>query len=295
MNKRLILVDGTNLAFRQFYAIRELNRRDGFPVNAIYGFVQALWALEKQMEADRIVVCFDISKSKKRRELFPEYKANRAKTPDDIKVQLPFIKQAVKFLGHTLVEQEDVEADDIICSLANKFKKDQEIILASADKDFAQCVESSVVQAVPQPGGQWKLLDNEGVKEKFGVYPEQIIDYLSLLGDSADNIPGIPGVGQKTAAKWLQEYQDIETLFENIAKLKPERLQAVFKEHKENLLRNRELIKLENDLIVSLPTTCNLDWKNLETFLNDMELFSLLKKAKSRYGIKAEPKQAELF
>lgn len=247
---KCFLIDGMNLIFRCFYGIPMLSNK-GFPTNAVLGSVKILQKIMKTEKPDHLVFFLDKGRDPERQALLPGYKANRLEVPDPVKVQIPVVKAFAEALGLTIIERSHVEADDLIASFAHKYQNDfDQTIIFSADKDFAQCVSERVHLLVPgQRSTQLgNLLDRQGVYEKFGVYPEQIVDYLSLIGDQADNIPGVPGVGPKTASNWLQTFSDIEGIFEHIDQLKPVRFQKIVPQEHDNLLRNRQLIALKQEI-----------------------------------------------
>ena len=227
MAKTFLLVDGNNLAFRCFYGVAPLTNAQGMPVQAIYGFLHSLQILEIQLRPDVTIVCFDGGRCQKRLQLAADYKGNRAPTPDDFKVQMPYIKQATTLSGMLCCEKEGIEADDLIGSWCTFSEEtNSKAVIASADKDMMQCVGTSVSQKIPSHHG-WVSLDEQGVFEKTGVWPNQIADFLALIGDTADNYTGIAGVGPKTAASWLQCYGSIEGIFKNLKTLKPERFRSI--------------------------------------------------------------------
>ena len=219
-----------------------------FPTNAIFGAVKTLQKIKQQKDSPDVVFFLDKGRDPRRKSLLPEYKANRSDVPDPVKVQIPVVKEFAYALGLTVIERSGIEADDLIASFANKYQSQwDELIIFSTDKDFAQCIEKNIFQIIPNKSTQNELglfLDRNGVWNKFGVYPEQIVDYLSLIGDQADNIPGINGVGPKTASKWLNNFSSIENLLQHIDEVKPERFRSQLTESKEILERNRQLIEL---------------------------------------------------
>ncbi|MDR1906927.1 MAG: 5'-3' exonuclease [Puniceicoccales bacterium] len=243
---KCFLVDGLNLIFRCFYGIPLLNNQN-FPTNAILGSVKILSKIINLEESAHIAIFFDKGRDPNRQSLFPEYKANRVEMPDPVKVQIPVIKEFAYALGCTVIERSGIEADDLIASFAYKYGPQfDEILIFSTDKDFAQCVGDNVYQIIPgnDRDSIGNCLDREGIWEKFGVYPEQMVDYLALIGDQADNIPGIRGVGPKTASIWLGEFGNVEAILSQTSLIKPVRFRSILKESAEILQRNRRLIAL---------------------------------------------------
>lgn len=240
---------------------------NGFPTNAILGSVKILRKIIKTEQPDYLVFFLDKGRDPRRQALLPTYKANRLEVPDPIKVQIPVVKSFAEALGVTIIERSHVEADDLIASFSRKYQNNfDQTIIFSADKDFAQCVSKKVYLLIPESRSAQlgHLLDRQGVCEKFGVYPEQIVDYLSLIGDQADNIPGVQGVGPKTASNWLQNFHTIEGVYKNIAQIKPTRFQNLLPNERENLQRNRQLIALNQDIegIFLEQNTANWDQYN---------------------------------
>ena len=195
-----MLVDGFNLAFRAFYGMPELTRTDGFPTGALHGWVKSLWRLSDDEKPVATLVFFDLGGSQDRLAIHPEYKAQRQETPEALVQQIPFIKSLTRAMGLVGVEIDGVESDDLLASQALALAREgHDVVVVSADKDFAQIVNERIKILLPPPTANpklgWRLLDSDGVQMKFGVGPHQIADYLALVGDSADNIPGLAGVG----------------------------------------------------------------------------------------------------
>ena len=291
---KTILVDGFNLAFHAYYAMPGLTRKsDGFPLGAIYGWIRMLWRLQDQEKPDRLLVFFDKDGSTRHLALHPEYKANRSETPPDLAQQLPELRRVTALLGFPVLEQSGVEADDLIASAAKVLEAAGEtVLIASADKDFAQCVTDKVGLLVParQPKGGWQQLDAEGVFEKFAVRPEQIVDYLALIGDAVDNIPGLSGVGPKTAARWLDRYGNIDGLLAAREEVVPERFREILQGAEEMLSLNRRLIAFCTDFSGDWLAEGKCDPVGARSFLTEMKMDSTLKEFEKRAG-----NQLELF
>ncbi|MDR2396978.1 MAG: hypothetical protein LBD69_03945 [Puniceicoccales bacterium] len=286
-----LLIDGTNLAFRCFYGVKYLSNAGTLPTNAIYGFVNTLWSLEQWIQYSHLWVFFDCSRSLRRTQLLPSYKANRTATPEVFKQQLPFIKQLIPHLGGYVLEKMDVEADDLLGALAQKISQNNgKAIIVSADKDLMQCVNERVHQLIPTQQG-WQLLDAKGVYEKMGIWPKQIVDYLALMGDTVDNFEGIHGVGPKTATRWLQKYASIDTIFSNIDHITPERLRDRLAQEKHTLDRNRRLAQLDcpEDLIdnVDIFNAKQIQPNPAELIrvFNELNLTALIKRTRERYRV----------
>mgnify|MGYP000458648611 FL=1 len=217
MNNTILLIDGSSFIFRAFYAVKNLSAPNGMPTNAIYGIVNMLKQMQKKYTTRNWVCVFDAKGKTFRDEIYPEYKANRRETPDELKVQFPYIHELIADLGIPVIIQDGVEADDVIATIAKKYAAlDYQILIATGDKDFAQIVDDKIILVNTMTN---EILDHHGVIDKFGVRPDQIIDYLSLIGDSVDNVPGVHKCGPKTAQKWLTEFDSITNLIANQDKL----------------------------------------------------------------------------
>ena len=206
----LILVDGSSFLFRAFHAVPPLTTPDGMPSNAIYGVINMLRKLIKDHPTEYFTVIFDAPGKTFRNDLYAEYKAHRPPMPDDLRVQIEPLHNLIRAMGLPLIMEPDVEADDVMGALA-KYAEQQnfQVIISTGDKDMAQLVNKHITLENTMSNTR---MDVQGVIDKFGVTPEQIIDYLALMGDVSDNIPGVPKVGPKTAAKWLNQYGSLENL-----------------------------------------------------------------------------------
>ena len=286
---KVFLCDGHNLAFRAFYGIRELNRSDGFPTNMIHGWLRSFWRLEDDFKPDDIWVFFDLGGCPQREKILPQYKSNRGSPPEGFVEQLEWVKKLSKSLGYGTGEAEGREADDLIAAKVEELKGNHELVIVSADKDLAQLIEPGVCQLLPPPTANprlgWRMLDEKGVVEKFGVKSTQILDYLSIIGDQSDNIPGLQGVGPKTAVKWLQAWDNLEELIANAGRVSPKRFCSMIYEKRDLLLRNREIIKLDSSTFdggtaPSLPNT-----REICEILKIMEMSKSIEEVKKRYNI----------
>lgn len=277
MKKPWLLLDGSNLAFRSFYAVPELTRDDGFPTNALHGWIRVCWKLEDTYQPQGVLVAFDKGGAQERLKLLPEYKANRKETPPALKQQLPLLRELSAYMGYAVVDQEGIEADDILATYAQFLAQQGErIYLVSADKDLAQCISPQVSQLLPPPTAQprlgWRLIEAAQVQEKFGVHVQQIPDYLALMGDTSDNIPGLPGVGPKTAQKWLQAHGSLEGILQAAPSLEPKRFQALVTENADLLRRNLQLTTLNTQVLACTPPRAQADLSALLAFLETMQL-----------------------
>ncbi|MDR2863211.1 MAG: hypothetical protein LBV54_04965 [Puniceicoccales bacterium] len=298
---KFLLVDGFNLAFRAFHGMPALTRADGFPVGAIFGWVHILWKLQEQEAPDRVAVFFDKEGSQRHLALHADYKANRAETPEALAAQIPELKTITAHLGFRVIEQGGIEADDLIASAAKALAQaSHDVRIASADKDFAQCVNERIHLLAPPPPSQrkagWIRLDASGVRGKFSVPPEQIVDYLSLIGDTVDNIPGLPGVGPKTAVTWLEAHGNIEGILSARETLLPERLRDILRESEDRLRLNRQLIAFRTDFPGDWETPGQADTSAARAFFERMQMHSALKELDRRAAKSSSiPAQLELF
>ena len=244
-NARLLIVDGHHLAYRSFYAIRSMNAPDGFPTNAIYGFIRAFEKMRNRLSPSHIAVIWDGGRDEERTEVLDEYKADRDPMPDEMDLQLDCIAEWLEASGIYSYCGDGLEADDLIGTLAKRSEaKGFETIIASADKDFFQLINSKVrlLNSNDKTGTLWGSAE---VEVKTGVKPHQIVDWLSLVGDKVDGIPGVPGVGPKTAAKLLIEHGDIKTIYERISDISREKLRKSLLAAKDDVIRNQKLITLK--------------------------------------------------
>lgn len=280
-DSRLVLVDAYSQIFRAFYAIQSLSNSRGEPINALHGFIKIMLKLEREYPSKFGAVVFDCGRVEFRMKLNPEYKANRKPTPEELKQQVPFIREFLECRGWPILEECEYEADDLIAALA--VNSDKEVFFLSTDKDLSQIVNPRITHLVPDIKSTFTQRTIDKVNEKFGVPPELVVDYLSLLGDAADNIPGVPGVGSKTAAKWLQTYGALLPLIENPAKIDDIKVRSRIEESRELIRTNIALITLRKDLPLKYSniTDCCLrktpDHDKLDAFCEKYGLHSIRK------------------
>jgi len=267
--KKLFLLDAYALIFRAFYAFIKNPRINskGLDTSAIFGFLNTLMDLIRREKPDHLAVVFDLGGSKERSELYEEYKANRLETPEGIQLAVPYIKKILEAMHIPVIELEGWEADDLIGTLAKQAQKEgYDVYMVTADKDFAQLVDDHIFLYKPsRMGNGIEIWDVEKVKEKFGVErPEQVIDFLGMMGDSVDNIPGLPGVGEKTAKKFIAEFGSMENLLANTDKLKGKM--------KEKVEANKELGLLSKKLAtINTHAPIQFDEKQYELNTPDFE------------------------
>lgn len=250
---KLVLVDGSSYLFRAFFALPPLTNSHGMPTGAIYGVVNMMKKLIAMQHPDHIAMVFDAKGKTFRHEFDPNYKANREAMPDDLAVQIPYLHAIIEAMGIPLIAKEGVEADDIIGTLSNRATELQwDVLISTSDKDMAQLVNAHTTLVNTMTNTH---LNCDGVLEKFGVRPDQIIDYLALMGDTSDNIPGVPKVGPKTAAKWLSQYDSLEAVIEHADEFKG-KVGEYLRGHLEQLPKNQFLttIKLDVELPIDVHT-----------------------------------------
>ena len=244
----LLIIDGHAYAYRAFYAIRSLRSPAGRPTNAIFGFIKMLEKLRSVLRPEYVAVIWDGGLSAERMALLPAYKAGRPETPADLTIQFDEIIAYLQAAGVVSGRRHGVEADDYIASLARRAERaGVPVIIASADKDFMQLVSPGIGLFTPhdQTGAVWTRVQ---VREKTGVEPEQVVDWLSLMGDAVDNIPGVPGVGSKTAAGLLERFGSVVNLLARLPEVQPERLRQALAGAEDLLRRNLQMVRLRDDL-----------------------------------------------
>ncbi len=243
-----MIIDGHAYAYRAFHAIRSLRSPEGLPTNAIYGFVKMLAKMQTTVKPSHLVVVWDGGLSAERMAALPEYKAQRPDMPEDLRPQLDGMTSYLKAAGVASFCGEGVEADDYIaCLTRHAAAAGMAVVIASADKDFMQLVAPQVGLLNPNDKTE-AIWSDEQVRAKAGVQPGQIVDWLSLMGDSVDNIPGVPGVGPKTAADLLNQFGSIDRLFERLDAVKSEKLRTALRASENAVRRNRKLVRLQDDL-----------------------------------------------
>lgn len=300
---RLLLIDGHYYLYRSFFAIRGLSNSLGEPTNAIYGFSKALRRMLVDVQPDRAAVIWDCGLPARRTELQPEYKQNRTAMPDDLRPQEAWLQRNVPLFGLASLCLPNTEADDLIASYAVEATKggDGDVVIATNDKDIMQLVSDRVkiYTTAKGPAGKdaFSLLGSAEVEQRWGVPPAGIADVLSLTGDSSDNIPGVPGVGEKTAAQLVREFGSVEALLEGMETVKSEKLREKLAAHRELITNNRQMVRLDLDLTLPEPwesLVIRPDYPSLIAALKKCEFKGLLKEIEDEAG-RFQPSQGDLF
>ena len=236
----LILIDGSGYIFRAFYGLPSMTNENGVPVNAVFGFTKMLLKLIDDFKPIYVAVIFDVARKTFRNDLYDLYKANRSDPPEELIPQFSIIRDATNAIGLPVVEMEGFEADDLIATYSNIAQKmNKKVIIISSDKDLMQLVDDNTILFDPMKQ-YW--INDEKVFEKFGVYPNRVIDVQSLAGDSSDNIPGVPGIGIKTAAELINQYGDLEQLLTKASEIKQNK-------RRENLIEYADQARLSRSLV----------------------------------------------
>ena len=266
MSKRLLLIDGHSMAYRAFYALPAENftTASGQHTNAIYGFATMLLSLLTTEKPTHVAVAFDVSRKTFRSEIFPDYKANRSKTPDEFRSQMSYLHDLVTAFGISQFEVEGFEADDILATIAKQAEREgADVLICTGDRDSFQLVNKSTTVLYPKRGvSDLARMTPDAVQEKYGMSPAQYPDFAALRGDPSDNLPSVPGVGEKTAAKWIVEYGSLKELLSNVDKLAGKVGQS-FRDSIDSVIQNSELTKLVDDVPLDLSIDA-LEWVGVD-------------------------------
>ncbi len=284
----LYLIDGNSYVYRAYYAIRELTNSKGFPTNAIYGFINMLLKIIREKKPDGIVVSFDSPVPTERHRIYEKYKAHRPKTPGELVEQIPHIKKIISAFNISIFEVAGYEADDLLGTIAKKAASEgKDVFIVTGDKDMLQLVNSRVKVYDPIKD---RVLDEEFIRERFGVGPERITEFMALAGDAADNIPGIKGVGEKTAKELLSEFESLDDLLNNVSRIRKERLRLLVSGNVDIVRLSKKLATIDT----SVPLDIDMeefqlgepDWSSLLSLFREFEFGSLIKLIPS--GISSE-------
>jgi len=279
-SEKIIIIDGSSYIFRAYYAIQRLSNSKGFPTNAIYGFIQMLMKVLEVEKPSKLLIAFDTGKPTFRKERYAEYKANRQTPPDDLKVQFEPIQRAVDCFGVNRLHADGFEADDVIATVARKAAKEgYRVEIITGDKDLMQLVNEQITLYDTM---KEKRYDREGVKEKMAVTPEQVVDLLALMGDSSDNIPGVNGIGEKTAAELIQRFGSLDGVYERIEEITQPKRRETLKNEKDVAYLSKELATVKDDVPLKF-TWADLDYKGprlaeLRQLFEEYEFQNLIKR-----------------
>ena len=282
MNKKILLIDGNSMANRAFYATmgRMMKTPTGISTNAVYGFFQIMFKTIEEENPDKIIVAFDISSSEKRTKIFSEYKAGRHKTPEDLTMQFPIIKELLRMMNIPIVQKDGIEADDILGAIAKKEgKKGNKIIILTGDRDYFQLVDINVNIRYPKTimgKTEYIIYDNYKVNEEYGLTPEKLIEVKALMGDASDNIPGVKGIGEKTALKLIIQFENLEKIYEYIENSDGKEIAKAtlnkLIQDKEMAYISRDLGRIdieydyEKDLGINIDSIRYTDWRTEEAY-----------------------------
>ena len=282
MSKKILLIDGNSMANRAFYATmgRMMKTPTGISTNAVYGFFQIMFKTIEEENPDKIIVAFDISSSEKRTKIFSEYKAGRHKTPEDLTMQFPIIKELLRMMNIPIVQKDGIEADDILGAIAKKEgKKGNKIIILTGDRDYFQLVDMNVNIRYPKTimgKTEYIIYDNYKINEEYGLTPEKLIEVKALMGDASDNIPGVKGIGEKTALKLIIQFENLEKIYEYIENSDGKEIAKAtlnkLIQDKEMAYISRDLGRIdveydyEKDLGINIDSIKYTDWRTEEAY-----------------------------
>jgi len=288
--KRLLIIDSNALLHRSFHALPPLATKKGEQTGAVYGFLLTLFKAIKDLKPNYIVACFDTAAPTFRHEQFKEYKAQRPKTPEELLTQIPKTKQVLTNFDIPVFEKEGFEADDLIATISQKASKEKlEVYILSGDLDNLQLVNKNIkVYTLGRGIKETVVYDREKVLSRFEVEPEQMNDFKALIGDPSDNIPGVLGIGKKTAAELLKKFNNLENLYQEVEKDNPE-IKAKTKEtllkNKEQAFLSRSLVETKKDVDININIReCEFgkfDRQKVESILKEFEFFTLINRVSS--------------
>lgn len=250
MSKTFLIIDGSSILFRSYYALPHMNTTDGKATNAVLGFLNILFNGLDMIKPDGVCVCFDLPGGSFRNKMYKEYKANRDAAPDDLSEQFNYIKEILTSLGIKFLEKPGYEADDIAGTLSKILSSgDEKTYLLSGDRDYLQLVNDNTKLLFTVKGiSELNIFDIDKVKEKYDIYPNQVVDFKALMGDPSDNIPGVPGIGKKRATDLINEYKTLDNLYQNIDRMKKNKLRESLAGNKEIAYLSQKLAKINSDV-----------------------------------------------
>lgn len=275
----LYLIDGNSYFYRAYHAIRGLTNSKGLPTNAIYGFTNMILKIIKEKKPDAIAIAFDSPLPTKRHKIYEEYKSQRPETPSDLIVQIPHIKEIIKAFNITVFEMPGYEADDIICTIAKRAAAQGiDVFILSGDKDMMQAVGNKIKIYDPMKD---IIIDKNLVNERFGVPPERLPEIMAITGDAIDNIPGVKGVGEKTAKELLSKTDSLDELLMHLEKIESKRIRKLIADNVENIKISKMLATIDTNVPIDISiqdmTIKEPDWPSLLRLFTEFEFKSLIK------------------
>jgi len=289
--KRLLIIDSNSVLHRAFHALPPLTTKKGEPINAIYGFLLIFFKAIKELQPDYMAACFDMPFPTFRHEKFKAYKATRPKIPDELCEQIPKIKEILKTFKIQIFEKKGFEADDIIGTISKLVQKKQiipeiETIILSGDLDNLQMIDSRTkVYALKKGVKETMIYNEEIIKEKYGIQPSQLIDFKALKGDPSDNIPGVPGVGEKTAIALIKEFKNLENLYKELERKAEKirnKLRRILKDYRDQAFLSKELVKIKKDVPIGFSLKkCSFqeyDKEKIVKMFKNLDFYSLIER-----------------
>ena len=294
--KKIALIDGYGFVFRAYHSIPPLTRNDGTPVGAVFGFTTMLIKLLASLNVSHIAVIFDSGSKTFRNDIYPEYKANRPPCPEDLIPQFSIVRESAEALNISILEKIGFEADDIIATIAKKSAKEGfEVVIVSSDKDLMQLIDENIKMFDAMKN---KMVSFNEVQEKFSVEPSKVLEVLSLIGDSSDNVPGVRGIGPKTASELINQFENLENLYENLDKIKQEKRRAMLEENKNNAFLSKKLIRLDENVELGIEIddlkVRMIEPRKLIGFLENQGFRSLIYKVKKEFNLIEETNSQDL-
>ena len=266
--KKIVLIDGHSILTRAFFGVPDLTNADGLHTNAVYGFLNIMFKILEEEKPDGLFVAFDVKAPTFRHKMYEAYKGTRKPMPQELHEQVPLIQEVLKTMHITVMTKEGYEADDILGTVARQAReKDYDVVIVSGDRDLLQLAEERVLIRIPKTKKGGTEIENyyaADVQEKYGVPPKAFIDMKRLMGDTADNIPGVRSIGEKTASKLIQEYGTIENIYQNIDSVKPARVQNALIAGEEDA----KLSKILATINVNSPVEPDLEQCDIEQMYN---------------------------
>lgn len=297
--KRILIIDGSSLFFRAFYALPLLKTKKGQYTNAIYGFISMLENAINKIKPNSVVVCFDMKGKTFRSDIYKEYKGTRQKTPTELEQQFPVVREILDFMNIKYLESPIYEADDIAGTIANLAERENyESFLLTGDRDYYQLVTKNTSMLYTVKGiTDLKILTEDSIFEEYKIYPKQFIDVKALMGDVSDNIPGVKGIGEKTALKLIREYENIENLYNNLDSISGKKLKSNLEDEKTQAFISKKLGTIITDINLDINISdfklVDYDYENLSNLYREYEFNSLLQRLPEKYHIKSSEKTSD--